>query len=205
MKNKSKNKFHDRLPGMRVLKTFIAILLCVSIDYLRGASSPFQSSIATVICLQPTLASSYETSKARIFGTIVSGIFTASILIPLRNYGINFSSYTFYFIIAVSSLVLMSFFVFIDKKKSLSIGVIVFLVIAFTNNQSDPLPYTITRVIDTLIGIGISILINWFPYFNVNNPDVVKDEVRLSNSVTIKANSLVYKMNDREVKNRKKD
>lgn len=190
-----KDKFRIKKPGMRVFKTFLAILICVLVDYFRGAINPFQSGVAALICLQPTVASTFESSKARVIGTVISGLFTGALLALLRYLGIDFQSLTFYLIIAFSSLILMSIFVQIDKPKSLSIGIVVFLVIAFTNSQREPISYTLVRVIDTFVGIAAAFVVNWLPFLNLNSPQVIKDEIKIGDHLVIKNDSLVQKLN----------
>lgn len=191
----TKDKLKSFIPGMRVLKTFLAILICITIDYFRGAQSPFQSSIAAIICLQPTVAGSFETSIHRVFGTIFSGIFTAIVLLSLKSFGMDFTTYSFYFTIALLTFVLMMLLLMIKRTKSISIALVVFLLISFTNVSSEPLTYTLTRVIDTLVGIGVALFINWFPLLNINTPGVVKDEINVSKEFILHPANSVNKIN----------
>ena len=77
-------------PGMRVVKTALAILICLVIEYFRGSSMPYHACIATIVCMQPTLKSTFNAAVDRTFGTIIAGVYaylTAILLItrfPLR-------------------------------------------------------------------------------------------------------------------------
>ena len=46
-------------PGMRVIKTALAVIICLLIENLRGADMPTHACIATVVCMQPTLRSTF--------------------------------------------------------------------------------------------------------------------------------------------------
>jgi len=52
-------------PGMRVIKTCLAITICLIIEYFRGTSMPYHSSIAAIVCMQPTLLSTFKTAVDR--------------------------------------------------------------------------------------------------------------------------------------------
>jgi uncharacterized membrane protein YgaE (UPF0421/DUF939 family) len=54
----------------------------------------------------------------------------------------------------------------IKMQGGLAITVVVFLLVTINAGATDPLGYTIDRVIGTLIGIGVALFINWLPLLN---------------------------------------
>ena len=60
----------------------------------------------------------------------------------------------------------MMLMIAIKKQGGLAITVVVFLVVVINAGETDPLNYTIERVVGTLIGIGVALFINWLPILN---------------------------------------
>ncbi|MGD9475244.1 MAG: aromatic acid exporter family protein, partial [Eubacteriaceae bacterium] len=60
--------------GMRTFKTFVAVYLCFLIYILRGQEgSPFYSSIAAILCMQPYVQNSLNVALNRTIGTLMGG------------------------------------------------------------------------------------------------------------------------------------
>lgn len=176
-KNPSKVKaFFDHLnvflikntPGMRVIKTMIAILICLAIEAIRQKDgTQYHSSIATTVCMQPNLKSTTKTAKERFIGTLIAGIYGFLVLtfvFPAIN--IDRHHWAYFIITALLSLPLMSIMIWIRVPGPMAITVIVYLIISLKNSDIPPMAYTIERVSDTLIGIAVALLVNWFPPLN---------------------------------------
>ncbi|WKY46208.1 FUSC family protein [Eubacteriaceae bacterium ES2] len=59
---------------MRTFKTFIAVYLCFLIYIVRGGQgSPFYSSIAAILCMQPYVQNSMNVALNRTIGTLMGG------------------------------------------------------------------------------------------------------------------------------------
>jgi len=80
--------------------------------------------------------------------------------------GLSLSPLLYFFLIGVMTLPLMMFMVAIKKQGGLAITVVVFLIVVINAGATDPLNYTIERVVGTLIGIGVALFINWLPILN---------------------------------------
>lgn len=154
-------------PGMRVIKTFLAITICLIIEYFRGTSMPYHSSIAAIVCMQPTLKSTFKTAADRTIGTLIAGLYGfLFITFFLEHLKIDFSSLGYFTLIGVMTLPLMMLMIAIKKQGGLAITVVVFLIVVINAGATNPLSYTIERVVGTLIGIGIALFINWLPILN---------------------------------------
>ena len=154
-------------PGMRVVKTVLAVMICLMIEYYRGSAMPYHACIATIVCMQPTIKSTFKAATDRTLGTIIAGTFAYLMAILLiSRFEIAPSSLKFYLLIGVLSFPLMALMIGIKKPGSLAITVIVYLVIMLSVNAADALPYTIERVAGTLIGIAVALFVNWLPPLN---------------------------------------
>ena len=154
-------------PGMRVMKTCLAITICLIIEFFRGTSMPYHSSIAAIVCMQPTLKSTFTTAVDRTIGTLIAGLY-GYLFITLfhQQLQLDFNSLNYFILIGLLTLPLMMLMIAIKKQGGLAITVVVFLVVVINASETDPLNYTIERVVGTLIGIGVALFINWLPILN---------------------------------------
>ena len=154
-------------PGMRVIKTCLAITICLIIEFFRGTSMPYHSSIAAIVCMQPTLKSTFTTAVDRTIGTLIAGLY-GYLFITLfhQQLQLDFNSLNYFILIGLLTLPLMMLMIAIKKQGGLAITVVVFLVVVINASETDPLNYTIERVVGTLIGIGVALFINWLPILN---------------------------------------
>lgn len=154
-------------PGMRVVKTALAVLICLVIEYYRGSSMPYHACIATIVCMQPTLKSTFKAATDRTIGTIIAGVYAYLLAVLLiSKTGMLPESLQFYLLIGALSFPLMTLMVVIKKTASLPITVIVYLVIMLSVSSTDPLAYTAERVAGTLTGIAVALFVNWLPLLN---------------------------------------
>ncbi|HPR34345.1 MAG TPA: aromatic acid exporter family protein [Anaerolineaceae bacterium] len=154
-------------PGMRVIKTFLAITICLIIEHFRGTSMPYHSSIAAIVCMQPTLKSTFKTAGDRTIGTLIAGLYSfLFITIFHQQLQMRSDSLGYYVLIGVMTLPLMMLIIALKKQGGLAITVVVFILIVISAGETSPLNYTIERVVGTLIGIGVALFINWLPILN---------------------------------------
>lgn len=165
--HKISNYLIKNSPGMRVVKTALAIIICVLIENLRGSSMPYHACIATIVCMQPTLKSTFRSAVDRTLGTIIAGVYAYLLAVLLiGNVGMQPASLQYYLLIGLLTFPLMWLMIAIKKPTSLAITAIVYLVIMLSVSQSDPLTYTLGRVVANLIGIAVALFVNWLPPLN---------------------------------------
>lgn len=154
-------------PGMRVIKTCLAITICLIIEFFRGTSMPYHSSIAAIVCMQPTLKSTFKTASDRTIGTLIAGLY-GFLFITFFHQQLqwDFESLKYFTLIGLMTLPLMMLIIAVKKQGGLAITVVVFLIVVINAGATDPLNYTIERVVGTLIGIGVALFINWLPILN---------------------------------------
>ena len=120
---KIKEYIVNNSPGMRVVKTALAVFICLIIEYYRGGSLPHHTCIATIVCMQPTLKSTFQAATDRTIGTVIAGTYAflmASLLLRVFNIGAH--TVLFYILTGLLVFPLMAIMIFIKKPASLSIG-----------------------------------------------------------------------------------
>ncbi len=154
-------------PGMRMIKTTLAVILCLIVDWLRVADSPYNAAIAAIVCMQQDLASSWKISRNRVVGTLIAGVYAYLFLLVFSvKLGLSDSSLLYYVLVGVFMLPLMQLLVSFKYAGGVAIGSIVFLLICLTSGKADPLAYSFSRTLDTLIGIALAMVVNWLPFLN---------------------------------------
>lgn len=154
-------------PGMRVIKTALAVIICLLIENLRGADMPTHACIATVVCMQPTLRTTFQASIDRTLGTIIAGAYSYLMAVLLiTKIGMDPNSLLFYLVVGILSFPLMAILITIKKPSSIAITVIVYLIIMLNAGETDPLSYAVGRVVATMIGLSVTLFVNWLPPLN---------------------------------------
>lgn len=157
-KRNAKRKLHI---GQRMLKTSAAVMLCFGIYILRGEQGiPFYSAIAAILCMQPYVENSSEAAKNRIIGTLAGAVYGSAVLC-LYYYGIIDTGIS-YVVIALAIIPVIATMVHIGKPQVAYFACVVFLSIT-ANHMTDEAPFifVMNRVLDTLIGVVVSLLVNF--------------------------------------------
>lgn len=147
--------------GMRIIKSALAVFICFLIYLIRGEGLPFYSTIAAIMCMQPGISNTRTASRNRIIGTFVGGIFGMFLLVFERKYMIGVSEVFRFLLISIAIIPVIYTSVLLEHKQASHTSCIVFLSIV-VNHAADVSPYafTVSRVIDTLIGIFVALAIN---------------------------------------------
>ena len=165
------NKFQAVLllliPGMRILKTGLGIILCVVLFLFFDFGDPVTAAVAVVICTQANIRSTFKVSIDRAKGTMIAGVYgflVHQLLIVLL--GLSSTSLLYIFLVIFLLMPMMHFMVFLRSKNGVAIASIVYLIICFSSGLNDPFWYAANRIFDTLVGIVAALLINWIPILN---------------------------------------
>lgn len=148
-------------PGLRIIKTLIAVVLSMLISYFRpGEGLPFSSAIAAIICLQPDPEDTLDIGKNRFYGTILGGVCgLVYLLIVPANF---FSKPVSLIVISIMVSIIIWIMAMMDKPKAIVITSIVFLSITVNQGNEINLPYyfAFNTTFDTMVGVIIAILVN---------------------------------------------
>lgn len=138
--------------GSRNIKTALSVLICLII----WPSSLF-AAIAAVICVQSTVENSLQIGINRLIGTLLGGVF-ALILICLID---SFNLHKFLPLIVAAGVSLIIYICNLLKKPSASsISSVTLIAILITQTSDSPLIYAFQRIIETIFGVLVAILIN---------------------------------------------
>lgn len=138
--------------GLRTLKTGIAVGLSMYISSLFNLKSPIFVGIGAIMAMQSSVSASFIEGKNRMLGTFVgalTGLFF-SYFLPQN-----------YLFLGIGIIVVIYIHNLFGWNKSLTLSAIVFLAI-FLNNQDARIPYATNRLLDTFIGVTVSVLVNYF-------------------------------------------
>lgn len=149
-------------PGLRIIKTVLAVFLSMVISELRpGEGLPINSSIAAIISMQTNLVDTKDIGINRVIGTILGGIIGLIYLIVIPDFSEPYILDFFLMSLIVGLIIWIM--AHLKLYNALTIMAIVFLSITLDNvNQTTDLPvlFAFNRTLDTLIGVVISIIIN---------------------------------------------
>lgn len=166
-------------PGLRIIKTFIAVTLAMIISALRpGEGLPFYSAIAAIICLKSDVEGSREIGINRIIGTMLGGLCgLLYLLIVPANYLPIIVELT---LISLISSIIIWIMSMAGKPKAISIMAIVFLSITMNHGNEGNLPFlfAFNRTFDTMVGVIMAIIVNWsdFEFRKIYKENHLADE-----------------------------
>lgn len=165
--------------GMRNIKTAVAVLACMILFEAFTAlnsvipvteshlnllahsfltrQNPIFACVASVIVMQSSLEKSRAFAVSRLTGTTV-GV-TGGLIFLWLNSNILSNKLTYLFVFA-GIVLIIGFCNAINQPSASSISIITFLVVMISLEQTEPFYYAVNRIIDTLIGITVSLVIN---------------------------------------------
>lgn len=149
------------MPGMRMLKTALAVFLCFVIVALMGEQYSGYSAVVAIVCMQKDWGDSKRIAINRSIGTICGagfGILTHKLLEWLNWYERLVLPYL---IVCLMMLLLMMVIVSINKKDVTAVSCIIFLSVSILHDPKiDVWFFAIRRMVDTFVGIVVSLIIN---------------------------------------------
>lgn len=171
-----KNDLLNRLsPGMRTIKTALAIIVCLVAYYfgekigIANTSDAFLACVAAIISMRDTVEKSFDIGFHRLAGTLVGAILGLlySLLFPFYE-----SVFLGMFLTVLGVVLLITLCDVLKIQDAIAIACVVFLFIAMQQSDMSPLELSIRRFADTAVGILISLAINHF----ISRPDSPPDE-----------------------------
>ena len=159
MKTEENKKF--KFIGMRVVKTVIAVYISFLLSFLRENSIPFYSAIASILCMQQDSNTSRKFAKDRIIGTLIGGFYGLLVIVLMNYVKIELFNYIHYLILSLFLVPIIYTNVYLKTTSSTYISTVVFLSITVSHGGDiAPMYFAFNRIVDTLIGIGVSLGVN---------------------------------------------
>ena len=198
---------HFYLPplGQRIVKTAVAVFLCLVFYRLRGyrgETMSAEAAITAIICMQPYVEDTKEYSLNRLAGTLIGAMwgFLFLLIMPIFP-ALGQNPFTLYPLMGLGVLISLYSAVAIRKPDTSSLAAIVFVcvVIAYPDIEH-PLDQAFHRVLDVLVGTAIAVGVNIFrlprvkqrnKVFFVRTKDLASDQLsQIPSAVLFRLNYL---------------
>ena len=192
--------------GQRMVKTAIAVFICLVFYYLRGyrgEDMPTEAAVTAIICMQPYVQDTREYALNRMAGTLIGAVWGLALLFLLLLFPV-LGKY-FYIVYALAALgVLGALYTSVAFRKTDASGlaaiVFVCIVAAFPEIEN-PIADTLERILGVIIGTAVAIGVNVFHLprkrnrdilFFIRSADLIPDRfAQISPAVLFQLNSLV--------------
>ena len=171
---------HFYLPriGQRIVKTGVAVFLCLLVYYLRGyrgQDMPTEAAITAIICMQPYVRDTRDYALSRFAGTFLGagcGLLFLLVLLVFPALGRNLP--LLYALMALGMILCLYCAVLLRRPDLSGLAAIVFIcvVIAFPEIEH-PLRQAFQRVLGVLVGTLSAIAVNLFRLPRVKRRDQV--------------------------------
>jgi uncharacterized membrane protein YgaE (UPF0421/DUF939 family) len=144
---------------MSTIKTGISVFISILISKLLKLEFPFFVALAVIMPIEESFSSSFKSGKNRMVGTIIGALI--GILFVLIKPGNP--------VLCGIGIVIIIYLCNLFKfGSSAPIGGIVFISIMVNLKGKNPFSYSMNRVVDTLIGVCIVIVVNYLIPSNNN-------------------------------------
>ena len=165
------------LPGQRIFRSLIAILLCFTVYALRGRRGmPFYSAIASLQCIQQYTRSMRPVARRRVIGTFVGaawGLLTLLVAMRIRENNVP-DEMLHYFIISLITAVVIYSTVLLNIRDMAYFSAVVFLSITINHiGDANPYIFVFNRTMDTIIGVAVAELVNRVHLPRMRNTDTL--------------------------------
>ena len=152
------------IPGQRILRTMIAVWLCLLVYVLRGRQGePLYAALAVLQCIQPYTKSTRAVGRKRIIGTLIGAFWGLALLLFelwLNSRGHEEPWLHFTLIGLFTGIVLYST-VLLKISETAYFSAVVFLVITIKHaDDVSPYLYAFNRTLDTVIGVLVAEVVN---------------------------------------------
>lgn len=153
------------LPGNRILKTVLAVLICLTIAQIINYDSPYFACIASVIVMKSTPELSFKFGKYRIIGSLFGAFFASVFVVFTKILGIRDDRFLYAILIAfvlMLDLTLVKIMGFSENATSLSAILVLSVLMSHNQDMQEMLGYISMRMIETIAGVSVAVLVNKF-------------------------------------------
>lgn len=164
--------------GLRIIKTGIAVFLCYLVSIIRGEQGyVFYSQIAAIWCMQTYIKNSRQMAGIRFIGTIIGALYGLFVIVVANSETTVIKSYEdLLHALFISIIVMFVIYttVIINEPKAAFFSCVVFLSIVVIHlGDRNPYIFVWNRFLDTIIGIVIGVLVNYFRLPRYKNKNVL--------------------------------
>ena len=151
-----------RFPGLRIIKTTLAVFICLMLYLLMPeTSNVLTASIATIIATKSSIKHSYLADFIRLQSTFVGAIFGLIILQLKEVSNLEYNTLPYNLLLSFFVLLVIWISVSFLRSEGAILGSIVLLAIAIGPIlDMSPFQAAVSRFLDTLIGVIVALLVN---------------------------------------------
>jgi len=163
--------------GLRIIKSAVAVFICYIVDFLRaGNGIVFYSQLSALWCMQDYAQETKNNALQRTIGTFVGAVHGLIVLVLFRYFegpafikGLLTAA-----TVAIAIVFIIYTTVLLNKRNASYFSCVVFLSIV-VNHAGDvnPFIFVLNRVLDTMIGIAIGVLVNTFRIHRKRNRNIL--------------------------------
>ncbi len=152
------------IPGQRILRTMVAVWLCLLVYVLRGRQGePLYAALAVLQCIQPTTRSMRSVARKRVIGTLIGAVWGLLLLLleqALASLG-HEEPWLHFTLIGLFTGVVLYFTVLLKVQDAAYFSAVVLLVITIKHaDDVSPYIYAFNRTLDTVIGVTVAEIVN---------------------------------------------
>ncbi len=146
--------------GMRMVKTAIAVAICLAIYQLRGEQGvPVFSTIAALICMQPQVENSVTVAFNRIVGTLI-GAAMGLLVLYLLQWIPEAYDWMSGLVISLAMIPTLYLTVVLKKTGAAAMAGVVLLSVTLAESMYGPVIDALNRSFETIVGIVVSLVVN---------------------------------------------
>jgi uncharacterized membrane protein YgaE (UPF0421/DUF939 family) len=148
----NKLKSNHRM-GLRIIKTGIAVTICVAVTFFCKLNQPFFAVIATVMSMGKSIDASFKSGKNKFIGVMIgASIGFAFNSLATANAGLC----------GVGIILTLYLCQFFKLKGAATLSCFVFAGMMFMYNlgASEPVSFALSTTADSMIGIAIALVVN---------------------------------------------
>ncbi len=145
-------------PGMRVIKSGLAVFLVILLFNIMGWEGVQISALTAVFSLREDFDSSIHFGSSRILGNSIGGL--CAILYFLIEQATGSAHWVTLIFVPIFTMMTITANVALNNKAGVIGGVSAFLIIALSVPSGSRIIYSLVRVFETFVGVFIAILVN---------------------------------------------
>lgn len=169
-----KRRYPFPLIGNRILKTALAVFICLMIHMLCGfRGGVAESCITAIVCMQPYSKDARKSAVSRLLSTSLGGFWGLVFLIFVMHLPqILQNMFLIYIFVALGVIVAVYSCVVLNISDSAALCAIVFLCLVVKYPAVDPsLSDTLFSILDTVIGVLVALTVNSIRIPTEKQPD----------------------------------
>lgn len=168
-------RLKDYLPGLRIIKTVLAVLLCLVFFSLFHNSKPIYAGIACILMMKEDHKQTQIAGMNRVLGTLIGGVVSYGCLIVIEWTALHVNLYFMSLVIAFAVFIVLMICKLwqLDTYVYSMSGIITLIILlSYQNSYNNALQYVISRMLETIAGILIAFLVNKYVGFHPDGKEL---------------------------------